>query len=130
MSLTLTLSRRERELSGLGRDFFQLYQCSAFADHVAFATVKCFDRAGVGGADAVLHLHGFQYHQGLAGFHGLAGFDQYADDTAVHGGRQPAMLGVAGFGLGDRVDAAYLVQATLPFQIERIALADRPVRAA
>ena len=130
MSLTLTLSRRERELSVLGRDFFQLYQCCAFADHVAFATVQRLDRAGVGGADAVLHLHGFQHHQGRAGCHGLAGFDQHADDTAVHRGCQPAVLGVAGFGLGDGVDAAYLVQATLPFQIERIALANCPVREA
>ena len=37
------------------------------------------------------------------------------------------MLGVAGLDLGNRIDAAYLMQASLPLQIQRIATADGAV---
>ncbi|MCY1429749.1 hypothetical protein D9M71_456790 [compost metagenome] len=78
----------------------------------------------------MFHLHRFQHHQRGAGLDVLAGFDQHADDAAVHRRGQPAVVGVAGLGLGDRIDALHAAQFAGPLQVQAVAAADRQVLAA
>ena len=75
---------------------FQLDQCQALTDHLAFLEEQRLDHACMGGTQAVFHFHGFQYHQLSTGFDGLPDFNQYTHDAAVHRCGQAALGRVAG----------------------------------
>jgi hypothetical protein len=68
----------------------------AGVDGVAFAGEELFDGAGFGGFYFVLHFHGFDDEEALAGFDFVAGFNEKADDFAGHGGED--LLAAFGFG--------------------------------
>jgi len=76
----------------------------AGVDGLAFLGHNAFDGAALGRADFVLHFHGFDNQQALAGFHVVSCFDEKTHDFAGHGGND--LLAAFGF------DAA--VAATAP----------------
>jgi hypothetical protein len=53
---------------------------------LAFFGLEFFYGAGFRGFDFVLHFHGFDDEEALAGFDFVAGFDEETDDFAGHGG--------------------------------------------
>jgi len=57
----------------------------AGGDGLTFGDEDALDGAGLGGADFVLHLHGFDDEQALTGFDFVASGDENANDFAGHG---------------------------------------------
>src|SRR5699024_2040558 len=72
----------------------------ARVDDVALVHVDGGHGAVLGGDDLVLHLHGLQDHQGVAGLDGSAGLDLDVQDVAGHGRLDRHGAGGAGGGLG------------------------------
>jgi hypothetical protein len=67
----------------------------AGVDGLAFFGLEAFDFAFFGGANFVLHFHGFDDHQALAGFDFVADFYEKANDFAGHRGED--LLAAFGF---------------------------------
>src|SRR5690606_22933210 len=101
-----------------------LQQYRAFADQLAFVAEQTLDHACPGAADAVLHLHRFQHDEGGSGLDLLPGLDQHADDAAVHGGGQAALVRVLSLRCSDWVECGDCVQLTVPLQVKRVAFAN------